>query len=714
MTQTTAQPASEETGGLQIESGRGGATGPILPPVRAAVKTRADRDQAADLLAVLGLDRGLIQVKCFDRASKLRLYWYDSPAALLRDWRRLEATNRAGYGVYFGVATYREDSGTKDKTAWLWTVHADLDGKDYASDWRTGKPLSLDMIANLPDNLQPAVLVDTGHGIHAYWPLRDPLPATAENIAAVEAVNDALADILDSDPAVKDVSRVMRLPGLLNVNCTWLENPEPLPVVLFGGIDGRRFNLADFEPIMPQKQAPAPVIDGASEATGNRPGDDFNKRGSWPELLEPRGWVWVGKKKADGASYLLRPGKDSGISARLNHGGDGLLRVYSSNAGALQSGTSYTLFGAYAALQHGGDFRAATKALAALGYGEQNGTDPKPAAVASNGATPKEAPPTRWSTMADLDGVLGDISWDWEGWIAAGFAHLIVAEPGVGKSMLALRTSASYLLGWPWPDGTPFRGETGMVLWCETEAGHAPNRERAKAWGLPTERILYPVENPLDSISLQDMEHMATVRYLAQRDDVKLIVVDSFSGGNTRDENDAESGQVVKMLAEIARDTNKPLLVTHHLNKGWRSNRITLTNIRGSTAIAQYVRLIWALDKPDPDQAALRLYAIKSNLAELPSEIGLSIGANGLTTLPQAPQVPRGDTVLDRAIDFLLDALEREPLPKREIEALAEEMSISGASLRRAADKLAVVKLKNRDGPWMWSLPAKTGAESLQ
>ncbi|MEI2692649.1 MAG: AAA family ATPase [Anaerolineae bacterium] len=109
---------------------------------------------------------------------------------------------------------------------------------------------------------------------------------------------------------------------------------------------------------------------------------------------------------------------------------------------------------------------------------------------------------------------------------------MIVAEPGVGKSMLALRTSASYLLGWPWPDGTPFRGETGMVLWCETEAGHTPNRERAKAWGLPTERILYPVENPLDSISLQDMEHMATVRYLTQRDDVKLIVVDSFSGGN--------------------------------------------------------------------------------------------------------------------------------------------------------------------------------------
>lgn len=330
------------------------------------------REQAAELLAVLALDKGLVEVKCFDRAGQVRLFWYDSPAALLKDWPRLEATNRAGYGVYYGLATYSERKGTKDNAAWLWTAHADLDGKDYVTDkagWRAGKALALDMIANLPPQLQPAALIDTGHGVHAYWPLRDPLPATPENIAGLEAVNAALAAFLGSDPAVKDVSRVLRLPGLVNANCTWLEDPEPLPVALFGGIDGRRFSLADFAPIMPR----AAVIGGAGGSTG-RPGDDFNGRGDWSELLTRHGWTEEGRRGE--TSYWRRPGKDAGISARLNKGGDGLLYVYSSNAAPLQAGTSYSLFGAYAAFEHRGDFREATKALAALGYG---------AAVASNG-----------------------------------------------------------------------------------------------------------------------------------------------------------------------------------------------------------------------------------------------------------------------------------------------------------------------------------------
>mgnify|MGYP000902701472 CR=1 FL=1 len=346
-------------------------------------KTSA-RDQAADLLAVLALDKGLIQVKSFDDRGQVRLFWYDSPAALLRDWPRLEATNAAGFGVYFGTATYNERKGTKDRAAWLWTVQADLDGKDYVkdkNDWRAGKSLALDMLANLPNALQPAALVDTGHGIHAYWPLRDPLPATAGNISAVERVNAALAAFLDSDPAVKDASRVLRLPGLTNNNCTWLETPEPLPVVLFGGIDGRRFEVADFQPIMPAKSTQARVIGGAGTATG-RPGDDFNARGDWSELLAGHGWNKEGGR--GDTSWWRRPGKSAGISARLNRGDDGLLYVYSSNAGALAAGQSYSLFGAYAALKHDGDFKEATKALAAAGYGQSSDNGNGPAVTFSS------------------------------------------------------------------------------------------------------------------------------------------------------------------------------------------------------------------------------------------------------------------------------------------------------------------------------------------
>lgn len=323
------------------------------------------RDHAADLLAVLALDKGLVEVKAIRptlaHPRNVKLFWYDGPAALLRDFQRMEALNREGWGVYYGVATYNERQGTKDRAAWLWTVHADLDGKDYADDWRTGKLLALDMLANLPERLAPAVMVDSGHGYHAYWPLSEPLEATPANIKAVEAANGALAAFLGSDPAVKDASRVMRLPGLVNT-----KDGEPLPVVVFGGIDGRRFDVADFQAIMPAKQAQQAQIGSAGESTG-RPGDDFNARGDWSDLLSKHGWKEVGRRGE--TSFWCRPGKDAGISARLNKGGDGLLYVYSSNAGALAAGQSYTLFGAYAALEHGGNFREAANSLVGLGYG---------------------------------------------------------------------------------------------------------------------------------------------------------------------------------------------------------------------------------------------------------------------------------------------------------------------------------------------------------
>lgn len=283
---------------------------------------------------------------------------------------------------------------------------------------------------------------------------------------------------------------------------------------------------------------------------------------------------------------------------------------------------------------------------------------------------------------------------------------MIAAEPGIGKSVLALRLAAVYLLGWPWPDGTPYTGERGRVLWCETEGGQALNLARATAWGLPTDRILTPTSNPLDSISLEDYRQLDAIQQIALNEDVRLIVVDSFSGGNSKDENDAEAGRVVKAIAHVARDAGLPLVVTHHLNKAWRSNRITLSNVRGSTAIAQFVRLVWAIDKPDPDdQTALRLYGVKNNLGLSPKEIGLQVTDTGMVLLREAPEAPKPDTVVDRAVEFLLDLLQREPLPKREIEAAFEGAGLSPAALRRAENRLNITKIKRSDGPWIWSLP---------
>ncbi len=103
------------------------------------------------------------------------------------------------------------------------------------------------------------------------------------------------------------------------------------------------------------------------------PGDDFSNRGEVAALLQERGWTITGRKgqTQDGTEtiYLTRPGKSisKGHSASLINGR--VLYVWSSNAHPFEPGKAYSPFAVYTILNHGGDFSAAAKQLAAFGYG---------------------------------------------------------------------------------------------------------------------------------------------------------------------------------------------------------------------------------------------------------------------------------------------------------------------------------------------------------
>jgi putative DNA primase/helicase len=116
---------------------------------------------------------------------------------------------------------------------------------------------------------------------------------------------------------------------------------------------------------------PRPVVQPAGRtgySGSERPGDDFNLRGSWAKILEPRGWRLINVLD-DGTEYWTRPGKTEGVSATVNYEGSDLLYVFSTNAEPFEPGRGYTKFTAYALLNHGGDYSAAAKELSRMGYG---------------------------------------------------------------------------------------------------------------------------------------------------------------------------------------------------------------------------------------------------------------------------------------------------------------------------------------------------------
>lgn len=98
------------------------------------------------------------------------------------------------------------------------------------------------------------------------------------------------------------------------------------------------------------------------------PGDDYNRKVSWNQILEPLGWTKVYSTR-DGVTAWRRPGKSEGISATTNHAGTDKFYCFTTSS-VFESETSYSKFAAYALIEHNGDFRAAAKALRALGYGE--------------------------------------------------------------------------------------------------------------------------------------------------------------------------------------------------------------------------------------------------------------------------------------------------------------------------------------------------------
>lgn len=99
----------------------------------------------------------------------------------------------------------------------------------------------------------------------------------------------------------------------------------------------------------------------SSDRTGDRPGDRFEREADWlSDILT--GWSVV-STNADNL-LIRRPGKRKGWSATISNRGGGVLYVFTSSAAPLEPGACYSKFGAYAALEHGGDFKAATKALA--------------------------------------------------------------------------------------------------------------------------------------------------------------------------------------------------------------------------------------------------------------------------------------------------------------------------------------------------------------
>lgn len=145
-------------------------------------------------------------------------------------------------------------------------------------------------------------------------------------------------------------------------------------------------SMLDEMPVQESRVARVAVERGATpgaEATSAL--DAFEAVTDWADILEPHGWTYL-RTDDEGTRYWLRPGKrangaggDPSFSQSATTGGArgmGRDRLYVfSTSTVFEAERSYTKAGAYAVLEHGGDHKAAQRALAGMGFGRPAAAD---------------------------------------------------------------------------------------------------------------------------------------------------------------------------------------------------------------------------------------------------------------------------------------------------------------------------------------------------
>jgi len=547
-------------------------------------------------------------------------------------------------------------------------------------------------LARLPDELReevrgyPTVTTPSG-GKHVWVRLAEPQPGGklaryAGGKTKIEVRGDGHQVLAPGCPA--ECHKTRRL-------YEWDVPPgdaDPFPVMdaaTWAALCGHAAACNEYmAPEQPRDREPRGTPAGAGS-----PGNDFNARGSWADTgLFDSGWTWH-HKTGDDRGFLTRPGKESGISASVGQvssreRGYPYLYVWSTSTPDFASETPYSRFAVYAILKHQGDFSAAAKELARLGYGERpefradtptvvdlsgfclpSGFRPFTAPAPSLLPPPKDDPATeprifKWSS--ELSAQADDAMWIWDGYLLRGGITLFSAHPKAGKTTMlshllkALGGSAGEFLG------QPVRPSRVLIVSEENESIWA-NRRDDLGLGDHVGYVCQPFKGRCTM-----PEWRAFVQAVADsvsRFQFDLVVVDTLAKmWPVREENDASQVDEAMMPLWLIAKAGASVLVIHHSRK---SGGAEFTSVRGSSALAGFTEIIMEFRRNSDDKGdRKRVIKAVGRLPGIPEEKLIELRPEGYVNLGDP-----GDSAVraahktfewaDGVMEVLREALDRDP-----------------------------------------------------
>lgn len=163
-------------------------------------------------------------------------------------------------------------------------LYAEFDTKHYGSKEAIAEHLEASTFPH------PSVVIDSGGGLHGYWLLREPWFLSSDDTrAAAEVVQRLWVQTIGADPAVHDLTRVLRIPGTLNFKYT-----PPRKVAFLQCDLDRRYSLQALTAHLPPVVEPAPRM---SLPTHARSIQDYNEQTDVGQLLQSFGYTWRGTRR---------------------------------------------------------------------------------------------------------------------------------------------------------------------------------------------------------------------------------------------------------------------------------------------------------------------------------------------------------------------------------------------------------------------------------
>lgn len=241
--------------------------------------------------------------------------------------------------------------------------------------------------------------------------------------------------------------------------------------------EGQRASLLALARTFCKKKAkPKSVEWTGGPVSGDRPGDLLDEGMTWPEILEPHGWVRSYTDKS-GKELWRRPGKKSGVSATLDYDGHGVFYVFTSST-VFEPSTGYGKFAAFALLNHNNDFSlAADDAMMRFGVpiarcSEPVGIEGELDAFLAKGKLPAKKPMAVNVFAGELPGKLQEVA-DW----------MVTQGPRYQPEFAAVGALAlaGALMGPKWRTSTGIRPNGYWVLMGPTACGKdTPRRAIAR------------------------------------------------------------------------------------------------------------------------------------------------------------------------------------------------------------------------------------------